>query len=100
MARRLRPKKKLSRFTVFGIFALCLVLCSTLAYKNVSLKAKSAEYSQQISELKEEQKKLEQEKKEISEYKSYVKTDEYVEDAARDKLGLVYPNEIIFEPED
>ena len=29
----------------------------------------------------------------------YVGTDEYVEDVAKEKLGLVYPNEIIFEAE-
>lgn len=95
-----RRKKKLSRFTVFGVLTLCTVLCSVAIYKNAGLKETSAEYSRQLQELKQEQKKLEDEKKDIEEYKSYVKTDEYVEDTARDKLGLVYPDEIIFEPED
>ena len=36
----------------------------------------------------------------LKEFKKYVKTDEYVEEIARDKLGLVYKDEIIFEPED
>ena len=39
-------------------------------------------------------------KEDLKEFKKYVKTDEYVEEIARDKLGLVYKDEIIFEPED
>ena len=37
--------------------------------------------------------------KEIDALEEYVGTDEYVEDVAKDKLGLVYPNEILFEAE-
>ena len=39
-------------------------------------------------------------KKEIEEFKDYVKTDEYVEEVAREKFGLVHKGEIIFEPEE
>ena len=97
---RRKKKKKLSKFTIFGVIVLCTVLCSTLAYKNAVLQAKSTKYSQQIQELEKEQAKLNEENKDIKEYESYVKTDEFVEDTAREKLGLVYPNEIIFEPDD
>ncbi len=97
---RSRRRKKLSRFTIFGVTILCAVLCSILAYKNQSLEAKSAEYSQQIQELRAEQEDLRSETKELEEYKSYVKTDKFVEDVAREKLGLVYPDEVIFEPEE
>ena len=38
-------------------------------------------------------------KKEIEDLEAYVGTDEYVEDVAKDKLGLVYPDEILFEAE-
>ena len=97
---RSKRRKKLSPFTVAGVMVLCCVLCGSLMYKTVSLKAESAKYSAQISELKKEKKKLKEEKAEIKDYESYVKTKEYTEEVARDKLGLVYPNEIIFEPND
>lgn len=90
----------MSPFTVFGVLVFCLVLCGTMAYKTASLKAQTAKYSAQITELKKEQKKLEDEKAELKDFESYVKTKEYTEEIAREKLGLVYPNEIIFEPED
>lgn len=90
----------MSPFTVFGVVVLCLVLCGTLGYKTAVLRAQSAKYSAQLTELKREKKELEDEKEKLKDYKSYVKTDDYVEEIARDKLGLVYPNEIIFEPKD
>ena len=34
--------------------------------------------------------------KEIEEYEAYTKTQEYIEDVAKSKLGLVYKDEIIF----
>ena len=36
---------------------------------------------------------------EIEELEDYVGTKEYIEDVAKDKLGLVHPNEILFEAE-
>ncbi len=32
---------------------------------------------------------------EIEDYRDYVKTDQYVEEVARDKLGLVYKDEVL-----
>lgn len=71
-----------------------------MAYKTASLKAQTAKCSAQIKELKDEQASLEDEKAEMKDYKSYVKSNEYIEEVAREKLGLVYPNEIIFEPDE
>ena len=73
MARR-RRKKKLSPFTVVGVIVLCCVLCGTFTYKTITLKAESAKYSAQISELKKEKKKLNEQKAEIKDYESYAKT--------------------------
>ena len=33
-------------------------------------------------------------------YELYMETDEYVEEVAREQLGMAYPNEILFRPED
>ena len=48
------------------------------------------------------EKSIESEKertKEIEAEKEHMKTDEYVEEAAREKLGLVKDNEIVFQEE-
>ena len=36
---------------------------------------------------------------EIEEYKQYTKSREYIEEVAREKLGLVYEGEVIFKEE-
>ena len=52
----------------------------------------------QESQLKDEYKRELQLSKELKEKKKFVQTDEYVEDMAR-KLGLLYPDEVILQPE-
>lgn len=102
MASRYRKpkKKKLSPYTVLGIIILCIVLCGTVTYKRIILDRQSKEYTAKIEQLKEEEKIEEKRTQELEEFKKYVGTDEYVEEIARDKLGLVHEGEIVFEPED
>lgn len=93
-------KKKLSPYTVLGIIILCVVLCGTVTYKRIVLDRQSKEYKAQIEQLEVEQKEQEERAEELKEFKKYVKTDEYIEEIAREKLGLVHEGEIVFEPED
>lgn len=96
-----KPKrKKLSPYTVLGIIILCVVLCGTVTYKRIVLNRQSRAYAAKIEQLEEEQKVQEKRAEELKEFKKYVETDEYIEEIARDKLGLVHEGEIIFEPED
>lgn len=97
---RRRKRKKLKKATVIGVLLVTLAICTTLGYKQSVLKAQGKEYTCQLQELKKQKKQLQQDKEDLKEFKKYVKTDEYVEEVARDKLGLVYKDEIIFEPED
>lgn len=93
-------KKKLSPYTVLGIIILCVVLCGTVTYKRIVLERQSRENEAKIEQLQEEQEAQEKRTEELKEFKKYVETDEYVEEIARDKLGLVHEGEIVFEPED
>lgn len=77
-----------------------MVLCAILVYKQSALKTKEREYAVQIKELEEQKKESIKEKKELEEFKDYVKTDEYAEEVAREKFGLVHKGEVIFEPEE
>lgn len=92
-------RKRLSPYTVAGMIIFCLVLSGTVAYKTITLKAQSTTYEKQIEQLREQKKKLDAEKEEIKEFKKHVKTDEYTEEVAREKLGLVHEGEIVFKPE-
>ena len=48
------------------------------------------------SQIEAEEKKSE----ELEEYSKYVQTKKYAEEVAKEKLGLVYEDEIIFKAED
>ena len=69
-------------------------------YKKHDLKLQANEYQKQIVQLKAEKKKADDRKEELKDYKEYVNTDEFVEEVAREKLGLVYEDEVIFEADD
>ena len=65
-----------------------------------TLRNRLAVYDARAASLEES---IEDEKartEEIDELKEYMQTDEYVEEVARDKLGLVKDNEIVFKEEE
>ena len=82
---------------MFAIVAVILVLGITLSVASISLHAKNKEYKAKESELEAQIEAEELRSEEIDDLETYVGTDEYVEDVAKEKLGLVYPNEILFE---
>jgi len=93
-------KKRRNKSGLIIVAATVMILFVVVTYNKLSLEAKSrelhglkAKYEQQITKYEEEQKN-------IDAYKKYVKSDEYVERIAREKLGLVYPGDIVFEPEE
>lgn len=97
----MRRKKKIMRHSNRNNFVVItlavLFLCGVLTYKTISLSEQTAKYQATIDEYQKDMDKLEQEKEEIAELKEYVKSDRYIEEMAREKLGLVYEDEVIFE---
>ena len=96
---RVRRRMLEHRLSILLIICVIVVLGVTLSVASISLHKKNQGYKAQEIEL---EKQLEEEKsraEEIDELEEYVGTDEYIEDVAKDKLGLVYPNEILFEAE-
>ena len=87
------------RVSMFLITTVIVMLIVMLSVGSVSLHAKNDAYKKQEAELEVELEKEKLRAEEIDELEEYVGTDEYVEDVAKEKLGLVYPNEIIFEAE-
>lgn len=99
--KRIRQRKfkamqhKRSMLTVSIVVFMLFVI---LSVSSVSLHQKKVKYEKQIKLMEELIKEEEKRAEELNELEEYAQTDEYVEDIARDKLGLVYPNEIIFIP--
>lgn len=98
--KRARMKRQLQhKLSMYVIASVIVVLIATLSVASISLHAKNKEYMAQEAELEAQIKAETNRAEEIDELEEYVGTDEYVEDVAKEKLGLVYPNEILFKAE-
>ena len=47
----------------------------------------------------EKQNKQQNRSDEIDEYKKYIQTKKFAEEVAKDKFGMIYPDELVFKPE-
>lgn len=100
MARKAAYRKnRHNKFSMFLTTVVIIMLLVVVAVKSSELTAKK-EYYRQKEQALEEQIEAEKERaKEIDEYETYTQTKKYIEDVAKDKLGLVYEGEIIFKDE-
>lgn len=97
--RRLRRGMRGHRQSVFAIVTVLVLLVLVVSANAVTLRAKEKAYLAQEMELAEQIEEEKAREKEIDELEKYVGTDEYVEEVAKEKLGLVHENEIIFKAE-
>ena len=97
--RRLRKGMRSHRRSVVLVMTALVILVAVVSVNAVTLRAKEKAYKAQEIELAEQIEKEKARAKEIDELEKYVGTDEYVEEVAKEKLGLVYENEIIFKAE-
>ena len=80
---------------IAGIVAVLLI---GLLLESQKLSQQNAAYTAKKSELEQQIKDEEVRAGEIENMEDYVDTTEYIEQVAREKLGLVYSDEIIFQP--
>ena len=101
MATRMNRKRKLRKH--LGSFAIVVIVFLMLIFVTIgslSLRASNAKKQQRIEELESQIEAEEEKSEEIEEYSKYVQTKKYAEEVAKDKLGLVYEDEIIFKAEE
>lgn len=84
------------RIVVFAV--LCLLIVASVG--KLQLRQKNAAYQQREEELLALIEKEEARTEEIEELKKYVQTKKYVEEVAKERLGLVYEDEILFKAEE
>lgn len=89
-------KKNQNRFSMFLVSLVVLMIMIVVAVKSVELQdkidAKAKEEEQLDKQISAEKDRTE----EIEEFGKEVQTKGYIEDVAREKLGLVYEDEILF----
>ena len=97
MARKVRKVKKFNIFIMYCVLiALAITMTvqtSKLTTKTKTLEARERKIDATIAE--QENKKLN-----LEDRLNYINTRKYIEEQAREKLGLLYPNEIIIKEKD
>lgn len=85
-----------NRAAVTGITFVAILLAVLLCVQNYSLRTRSAENDDRITRLQEEYEAEQRRTQEIEDLQEYMQSEEYIEQYAREKIGLVKENEIIF----
>lgn len=100
-SRRRRPKNRLQHHkrSVAAISAVIVLLSAVIIGHGMTLQESNRAYKAQEAELQAQLDAESERSKEIDELKDYVGTDEYIEGVAKEKLGLVRENEILFRSE-
>lgn len=97
MARRVAyRKKRQNKFGMFLVTSVIVMMLVVVSVKSVELKQKLSMYEAKENVLKEQIAEEEKRTEEIEEYEKYTQTKKYIEEVAKDKLGLVHDDEIIF----
>lgn len=82
------------------VMMVVLMVLIVVSVKSIELRQKQEAYAARIEQLQEQVGAENQRALEIEEYGKYTQTKKYVEEVAKDKLGLVYEDEIIFKSEE
>ncbi len=93
-------KKLQNRTSMILIMSIVLILLLVVGIKGYGLTKQRDALQEEYAANEEIIQDMEAEAQEIEEYKKYMQTPQYYEEMAKEKLGLVYENEVIFVPED
>lgn len=92
-------KQNQNRFAMVLVMLVLAMLIVVVNIRKAELKEKQAAYIAKQEELQEKIDAEEARSAEIREYEKYTQTQKYIEDMAKEKLGLVYEDEIVFKTE-
>lgn len=90
-------RKHLGSLAIVGV-VLMMICFVTVA--GLGLRIQNKNRQERIAELETKIAAEQERAEEIEEYRKYVQTKKYAEEVAKEKLGLVYEDEIIFKAED
>lgn len=93
-------KKRQNGFSVALVIMVIVMLMIVIAYGRYEIHQKQKVYTLKEEQLLEQIEEEEKRAEEIEEYRKYTQTQKYVEEVAKEKLGLVNENEIIFKSEE
>ena len=85
---------------MFLVLMVVLMLLVVVSLKSAELRQKQETYAARERVLQEQIDAEKARTEEIEEYRKYTQTKKYVEEVAKDKLGLVNEGEIIYKPDE
>ena len=92
-------KKRQNRMGMLLVTTVVVMMLIVVMVKGVERREKRAMYMAKEEALMREIEAEQARTEEIKEYEKYTQTKKYVEEIAKNKLGLVYEGEIIFKDE-
>ncbi len=93
-------KRRQNRFSMFLVTVVVLMILVAVWVRSIELKRKLDTYADKEVQLQEQIADEEDRSQEIEEYRKYTQTKKYAEEVAKEKLGLVYEDEILFRQEE
>ncbi len=89
-------KRRQNRFSMFLVTMVVLLILVAASVKGIEIQQKLDTYAAREEELLRQIEKEQDRTQEIEEYRKYTQTKKFAEEVAKDKLGLVYEDEILF----
>lgn len=86
--------------SMFLITMVVTVILIVVGIKGSELQAKIDADQAKIETIQQQIDKQQERAKEIEEFRKFTQTKKYIEEIAKEKLGLVYPGEVIFKREE
>lgn len=96
--RRIRKDERSNRTGLIGIFLIVAALAVVVGVKGKELREKDEMYAQKEAALDMQIAQEESREAELEALSIHVQTKKYIEEVAKEKLGLVNKDEIIFKP--
>lgn len=99
MARRRRiayRKRQQNRFSMFLVSLVVVMILFLVAIGSMELRQKIGDKTRELQQLESQIQVEDQRKLEIEAFGKEVQTKGFIENIAREKLGLVYEDEILF----
>ena len=85
----MKKRLRIGRFVIIGVILYFIYVCITQQQSLDSYKREAEKYQEDIVEAKKENNKLQH-------IQNNVDSTEYIEDVAREKLGMYLPNERVY----
>ncbi|MBO6164820.1 MAG: septum formation initiator family protein [Eubacterium sp.] len=98
--RVVRRKRKQSGFVLFLAMLIMFMVVAACTVRSIGLYRKSKELKVVKANLETQLQEANIKSEQLKEKELYMQTKDYIEDEAKNKLGLVYPDEIVIKPKD